>query len=129
MHSNPKIMSRRIIITLKIISILALSVIHLPSDKISFAFGLSVLFTLIERISEFNLSPDLWLSLSFLLGMFMVFNKRKWLLLLGYSMMTIPFTFFITGKQLFRAGYLFWIPLFVFLIIAIFILVKAFREK
>lgn len=121
-------MRNKKIIVLKIISILAIVFIHLPSQKISIPYGMGIVFTITERLSELDFSYDLYLSFLFVLGLCLIFFKSKWVNLGGYLSMTIPLIVFITNISSKRFGTLFWIPSLIYLSLLVVVLYMKFSK-
>lgn len=105
----------------KIISLIALLVINFPGQTISITYGMGILFTIIERISELDFSSDFFLSLLGIFGFILIFFRKKTLVLIGYIFAVIPLIFYIFHAALSKLDYTFWIPLLVFLTLSIYV--------
>lgn len=116
-------------IILKLISIITISLIHLPSQKFSIPYGMGVFMTLTERISELEFSSDFFLNLLFVVGLVLIFRRNKWTLLVAYFLMIIPLIFYIMNVSKFEFGALFWIPLSLFIITSILVVKRAFKNQ
>lgn len=114
---------------LKITSILAISFIQLPSQKFSLPFGIGIFLTIFERISEFDISSDLLLSLLFILGLILLFFRNKWGILTGYVLLIFPLYFYIKNLSHQKFEMSFWIPLLIFITTSITVCFYKFKKK
>lgn len=106
---------------LKLLSIILILFTHLPSQKFSIPYGMSILTTLSERINELDFSLDLILSFIFISGIVCIFMKNKWLNLFGFIFLVIPLISFSWGKPLENFEFSFWGPLFLFILLSSYI--------
>ena len=111
------------------ISLIAISFVHLTSQKFSIPYGMGVLMTLTERVSELEFSSDFFLNLSFVAGLILVFRRNKWTLLFSYFLMIVPLLFYIMNVSKYKYGILFWIPLFLFIVSMILVLREVFKNQ
>tara|TARA_B100001059_G_C17670717_1_gene494376 strand:+ start:334 stop:738 length:405 start_codon:yes stop_codon:yes gene_type:complete len=115
-------------IILKVVSVIAILFIHIPSEKIPLPYGMGIFLTITERISEFDISTDLFLSLGCIIGLILLFMKHKWLVLLGYVLMITPLVLFVYNVSKYQSNLLFWIPLFLFMGLASLVLFQEFQK-
>lgn len=120
-------MSTKRSIILKIVSVLTVFFIHLPSQKFSIPYGMGVLFTLTERISELQFTSDFFINSMFIFGLLILFSKKKWLILGGYILLITPLLFYIANVSKYNFGIFFWIPLALFLVISTIVVFQNFK--
>lgn len=122
-------MKKIVIILAKILSVIAISLVSLPSQKISLSYGFSILATIIERLSELDFASDLFLSLLFIAGIVFIFLKNKWFNLFGFIFMIIPLLIFSWGKPLGNFKFLFWAPLFLYISLSSYIIINKMKTE
>ena len=118
---NKKILHR----IFKVLSILSILIIHIPQKKVSFPYGIALIITFVDSLSKLDFQFDLFLSFSFVLSIFMIFNKKKLLLTIGYSLMLIPFIIACFYGQYDGFFLLFWIPLTTLLLSVIMVIITV----
>ena len=112
---------------IKLISLLSLCLIFFPYDKFSLPYIGLILIGTIDDLSDFRLSNELITNLLCLTGFIMVFNKRKYVILIGYLLASflIPvLLYYKTGKL----DFWFWLPLIIFIITSCYVIYIEFKN-
>ena len=122
-------MKNKIVIILKVVSILAISFVHLPSQKLSIPYAMSIVFVFSERVADVDFASDFFLSLLFLIGIVFLFLKSRWVNIVGFILIVLPLLFFVIGTPLKRFNTFFWLPFFIYLVSAFIIIYKSFGES
>lgn len=122
-------MSKKRIFFIKVISIIALLSISLPSQKFNMPYSLAIFLTLSERIIESDLSYDLLMSLVAVIGMVLVFNKSRIITAFGYLLSIILLCISIIYLSNRKFDLYFWIPLAIFISCVVIVFVNPFKNK
>lgn len=117
------------IIFIKVISIIALLSISLPSQKFNMPYSLAIFLTLSERIIESDLSYDLLMSLVAVIGMVLVFSKSRIITAFGYLLSIILLCISIIYLSNRKFDLYFWIPLAIFISCVVIVFVNPFKNK
>ncbi|MFY0631965.1 MAG: hypothetical protein JXR05_16510 [Flavobacteriaceae bacterium] len=120
-------MSKKILI-LKTISLIALLVITFSGQTFSVTYGMGILFTITERVSELDFSSDFFLNLLCIIGIVLIFFRKKAFILTGYVFATVPLIFYIVYATFSKLDYTFWIPLLGFLILSTYVIFLEFQK-
>jgi len=102
---------------LKIISVVAFCLIHLPTQKFSIPLGLicvAVLLEIRELVQVFTW--DVFFVLLIFAAIIHVFHRNKLVFLLAYLVLIFVLLISISYNQSKNFDYLFWIPLVVFVV-------------
>ncbi len=101
---------------LKIVSVIALLSIVVPSKKFDIPYGLLLFLEPLERINEHDVSTDLIVQILGILGLFLIFLKNKMASILGYILAIIPLLTILLNIRPPHFSLLFWISLIIFMI-------------
>jgi hypothetical protein len=102
---------------IKIISLISLCLTFIPLDKFSLPYSVLILLDLIDDLSDLRLSVDLFYNLICLIGFIMIFNKKTYIILIGYLL--APFSLFIHFYfHGLNSLFFFWFPFIVFIVTA-----------
>ena len=124
---NLKTNSRKLFLY-KIISLLCLFLIFIPSDKFSLPYIVFVLALLIGNISNLIFSSDLFFSLISIIGFIMIFIKKKYVTLAGYLLASLNFSILIYYVDFNKLDFWFWIPLLLFIVTSVYVIVLKFNN-
>jgi hypothetical protein len=113
---------------IKIISLLSLCLVFIPSDKFSSPYIIYVLALLIGNLSNLVFSSDLFFSLICIIGFIMMFNKRKYVVLIGYLLapLLIPI---LLNTRINRVNIWVWLPIMIFIISAGYVIYLEFKKN
>lgn len=124
---NLKTNSRKLFLY-KIISLLCLFLIFIPSDKFSLPYIVFVLALLIGNISNLIFSSDVFFSLISIIGFIMIFIKKKYVTLAGYLLASLNFSILIYYVDFNKLDFWFWIPLLLFIVTSVYVIVLKFNN-
>lgn len=124
---NLKTNSRKLFLY-KIISLLCLFLIFIPSDKFSLPYIVFVLALLIGNISNLIFSSDVFFSLISIIGFIMIFIKKKYVTLAGYLLASLNFSILIYHVDFNKLDFWFWIPLLLFIVTSVYVIVLKFNN-
>lgn len=112
---------------IKLISLLSLCLIFFPSDKFSLPYIGLILIGTIDDLSDFRLSNELITNLLCLTGFIMVFNKRKYVILISYLLASFLIPVFLYYK-IGKLDILFWLPFIIFVITSFYVIYIEFKN-
>lgn len=112
---------------LKILSVISLFFVQVPGDKFDISFGFIILLSLIDVSVIFDI--QFFMSLSYIIGCILLFVTNKRDLIISYGLIISSSIFFLAYVKLSKTGFLFWIPLFVFLGLSSIILYDKFAKR
>ncbi|WP_417196170.1 hypothetical protein [Bizionia sp.] len=122
-------LEKKLIIPLKIISIIALLCVSIPGNKFDILYGLLASFCILDSFYRLDfLNSHFILSFLLLVGLFMIFNKRKNIILMGY---TLSLPLLIANVYYIQPDFetSFYLPFIIFTFSMILVLYLKFQEK